>query len=57
MVVMAESVPASLHVSLLFFLGLGDSLLDLNTTVGITTITPTTLCGLFYVFFFFFFFF
>jgi len=51
MLIMADSVPALLHLSLfLFFLGLGDSLLNLNTTVGITTIIPTTLCGLFYIF-------
>jgi Family of unknown function (DUF6535) len=41
MLVVAESVPGLVHVSLfLFFLGLGDSLLNLNTTVGITTIVP-----------------
>ena len=50
MLVVAESVPGLVHVSLfLFFLGLIDSLLSLNTTVGITTIVPIALCGLFYV--------
>src|SRR6266702_241113 len=51
MPVVAESVPGLLHVSLfLFFLGLGDSLLAVHTTVGITTIIPITICGLLYVF-------
>ena len=50
MLVVAESVPGLVHVSLfLFFLGLIDSLLSINTTVGITTIVPITLCGLLYV--------
>src|SRR5487761_1149216 len=51
MPVVAESVPGLVHVSLfLFFLGLGDSLLNLNTTVGVTTIVPITLCGFLYIF-------
>ncbi len=51
MPVVAESVPGLLHVSLfLFFLGLGDSLLAVHTTVGVTTIVPITICGLLYVF-------
>ncbi|KAH8991529.1 hypothetical protein EDB92DRAFT_1860623 [Lactarius akahatsu] len=34
------------HVSLfLFFLGLGDLLLNINTTVGITTVVPITICA------------
>jgi hypothetical protein len=50
MPVVAESVPGLVHVSLfLFFLGLGDSLLAVNTTVGVTTIIPITICGLLYV--------
>ena len=50
MPVVAEFVPALVHVSLfLFFLGLGDSLLNLNTTVGVTTIVPITLCGFVYI--------
>ena len=50
MPMVAESVPGLVHVSLfLFFLGLGDTLLSLNTTVGITTIVPITICGLLYV--------
>ncbi|KAH9036513.1 hypothetical protein EDB85DRAFT_761295 [Lactarius pseudohatsudake] len=51
MPVMAESIPGLVHVSLfLFFIGLGDSLLNVNTTLGITTIVPIAICGLFYVF-------
>ena len=50
MLVVAESVPGFIHVSLfLFFLGIIDSLLSLYTTIGITTIVPITICGLFYV--------
>ncbi|KAH8981221.1 hypothetical protein EDB86DRAFT_2858576, partial [Lactarius hatsudake] len=50
MPVIAESVPGLVHVSLfLFFLGLSDSLLALNTTIAITTIVPITVCGLLYV--------
>ena len=50
MLTVAESVPGLLHASVfLFFVGLIDSLLSLNTTVGITTIVPITICGLFYV--------
>ena len=50
MPMVAESVPGLVHVSLfLFFIGLGDSLLSINTTVGITTIIPITICGLMYI--------
>ena len=50
MPLVAESVPGFVHVSLfLFFIGLGDTLLSLNTTVGITTIIPIVLCGSLYV--------
>jgi hypothetical protein len=50
MPMVAESVPGLVHVSLfLFFIGLGDSLLSLNTTVGVSTIVPITICGLLYV--------
>ncbi|KAI9435198.1 hypothetical protein H4582DRAFT_708878 [Lactarius indigo] len=51
MPVVAESVPGLVHVSLfLFFLGLGDSLLNINTTVGVTTVVPITVCAFLYVF-------
>jgi hypothetical protein len=47
----ARSVPGLVHVSLfLFFVGLGDSLLTLNTTVSITTVIPIAICGLLYIF-------
>ncbi|KAI9447823.1 hypothetical protein H4582DRAFT_28281 [Lactarius indigo] len=50
MPMVAESVPGLIHVSLfLFFFGLCDSLLNLNTTIGITTIVPIAVCGLLYV--------
>jgi hypothetical protein len=50
MPMVAESVPGLVHVSLfLFFLGLGDSLLAINTTVGVTTIIPIAICALLYI--------
>ncbi|KAI9455667.1 hypothetical protein BJY52DRAFT_1121750, partial [Lactarius psammicola] len=50
MPVVADSVPGLVHVSVfLFFVGLGDSLFAVHTTVGITTIVPITICGLLYV--------
>jgi hypothetical protein len=50
MPIVAESVPGLIHVSLfLFFLGVIESLLSINTTVGITTIVPIAICGVFYV--------
>ncbi|KAH8989949.1 hypothetical protein EDB86DRAFT_2807579, partial [Lactarius hatsudake] len=46
---LAEAVPRLIHVSLfLFFLGLGDSMLNANTTVGVITIVFICLCGSFY---------
>ena len=51
MPVMAEAVPGLVHVSLfLFFVGLGDFVLNINTAVGITTLIPITVCGLIYLF-------
>jgi hypothetical protein len=51
MPMVAESVPGLVHVSLfLFFVGLGDSLFTLNTTVSITTVIPIAICGLLYIF-------
>jgi hypothetical protein len=47
----AEAVPGFLHVSLfLFFAGLGDSLLNINTKVALSTIIPIGVSGLLYVF-------
>ena len=49
--VVAEAVPGLIHVSLfLFFVGLGDAILDINRTIGLTTIVPIGICGLLYVF-------
>ena len=46
----AEAVPGCLHVSLfLFFAGLGDSLFNINTTVGISAIVPIGICTLLYI--------
>jgi hypothetical protein len=51
MPVIAEAVPGLLHVSLsLFFVGLGDFVLNTNTTVSLSTIIPIGICGLFYIF-------
>ncbi|KAI9457258.1 hypothetical protein BJY52DRAFT_1120508, partial [Lactarius psammicola] len=50
MPMVAEFVPGFVHVSLfLFFLGLGDSLFALNTTIGTTTIIPIAICGFLYI--------
>ena len=46
-----EAVPGLLHLSLiLFFIGLGESLLTINTTVGLTTIVPIGSSALIYIF-------
>jgi hypothetical protein len=46
----AEVVPGFLHVSLfLFFAGLGDSLLNINTEVALSTIVPIGFSGLLYI--------
>ena len=51
MPIVAEAVPGLLHVSLfLFFVGLGDSTLNINTTIGVTTTVPIGICGLLYIF-------
>ena len=51
MPVVAEFVPGLVHISLfLFFLGLCDSLLTINTTIGITTVIPIAVCSLLYIF-------
>src|SRR6266852_4631118 len=48
---MAEAVPGILHVSLFLFLaGLGDSLLNINTEVALSTIVPIGVSGLLYIF-------
>jgi hypothetical protein len=51
MPIAAEAVPGLLHVSLfLFFVGLADSTLNINTTIGVFTTVPIGICGLLYVF-------
>ena len=51
MPIAAEAVPGLLHVSLfLFFAGLADSTLNINTTIGVSTIIPIGICGLLYIF-------
>ena len=47
----AEAVPGFLHISLfLFFAGLGDSLLCINTKVALSNIVPIGVSGLLYIF-------
>jgi hypothetical protein len=47
----AEAVPGLLHASLfLFFLGLADDTLKINTTIGLSTAIPIGFCGLLYIF-------
>ena len=47
----AKAVPGFLHISLfLFFTGLGDSLLNINSKVALTTIVPIGISGLLYTF-------
>jgi hypothetical protein len=49
--VVAEAVPGLIHVSLfLFFLGLSDTILNINTTVGVTTVVPIVVCGFLYLY-------
>jgi len=51
MPVVAEAVPGVLHVSLfLFVVGLCDSVLHIDTTVGISTAIPIGTGGLLYIF-------
>jgi len=51
MPIVAEAVPGLLHISLfLFFAGLGDLVLDINTTVGLSTAIPIGIIGLLYIF-------
>jgi Family of unknown function (DUF6535) len=51
MPMVAEAVPGFLHTSLfLFFAGLGDSLLNINTKVALGTIVPIGVSGLLYIF-------
>ncbi|KAF8269495.1 hypothetical protein EI94DRAFT_1681797, partial [Lactarius quietus] len=48
---LAEAVPRLIHVSLfLFFFGLGDSMLNTNTTIGTMAVIIIILCGGFYAY-------
>ena len=50
MPMVAEAVPGFLHISLfLFFAGLGNSLLNINTKVALSTIVPIAISGLLYI--------
>ena len=51
MPVVAEAIPGLLHVSLfLFFVGLGDFVLNINTAVGLGTAVPIGISGVLYIF-------
>ena len=51
MPIVAEAVPGGLHISVfLFFVGLVDFVLNINTTVGLSTAVPIGICGLLYTF-------
>ena len=51
MPLVAEAVPGFLHISLfLFFTGLGDLLLNINTKVALSTLVPIGASGLLYIF-------
>ena len=51
MPVVAEAVPGLLHMALfLFFVGLCDFVLKVNTTVGLSTTIPIGISGCFYIF-------
>ncbi|KAI9439398.1 hypothetical protein BJY52DRAFT_532751 [Lactarius psammicola] len=49
--VMAVAVPSLIRVSLvLFFFGLSDSMLSVNTIIGVITIVPICCCGSFFLY-------
>ena len=48
--VVARAVPWFIHLSLvLFFLGLGSSIMRISTIVGVATIVPISICGFYYI--------
>jgi hypothetical protein len=48
---LAEAVPALIHVSLiLFFWGLGDLILQINTAVFVSTVVPIAICVFLYLY-------
>ena len=51
MSVVAEAIPGLVHISLfLFFVGLGDSVLNIDTAVGVGTIISIGISGILYIF-------
>jgi hypothetical protein len=51
MPIVAEAIPGVLHISIfLFFIGLVDFVLNINTTVGLSTAISIGICGLLYIF-------
>ena len=51
MPIMAEATPGLVHASVfLFFAGLGESILNINTTVGVATIFPIFICEFVYLY-------
>ena len=51
MPMMAEAAPGLIHLSVfLFFAGLGDVVMNINTTVGVTTVVPIIICGSTYLY-------
>ena len=51
MPMMAEAAPGLIHLSVfLFFAGLGDVVMNINTTVGVTTIVPIIICAFAYLY-------
>jgi len=51
MPMMAEAAPGLIHVSVfLFFAGLADAILNVNTKVGVATVVPIIICGFFYLY-------
>ncbi|KAH9998669.1 hypothetical protein BJV77DRAFT_940547, partial [Russula vinacea] len=50
MPIVADAVPSLLHLALfLFFVGLVDTTLNINTTIGLSTTVPIGICGLLYI--------
>ena len=51
MPMMAEAAPGLIHISVfLFFAGLADAILKINTIIGVTIVVPITICGFAYLY-------
>ena len=51
MPMMAEAAPGLIHISVfLFFAGLADAILKINTIVGVTIVVPIIICGFAYLY-------